>query len=59
MPVEDDTSDLLGRAVMNARLGWGRKGPRWRAVMAVFGIGSTRAQELCRRFGLDPDEEVT
>jgi hypothetical protein len=50
------TEDLLRRAVMNAR---GRKnGPRWVAVMDAFGLGSTYARQLCRLFGLDPDEPV-
>jgi hypothetical protein len=51
--VEDDT-ELLRRAVYTAR--GRRKGPRWVAVMETFMLGSTRAQELCRRFGYDPDE---
>jgi hypothetical protein len=45
--------DLVERAVRNAR----QPGPRWCAVKATFALGSTRATELCRRFGLDPDEE--
>jgi hypothetical protein len=31
------------------------KNHRWTAVMSVFCVGSTKASELCRRFGLDPD----
>lgn len=30
--------------------------PRWCHVMDLFGVGSTVAQCLCRRFNLDPDE---
>lgn len=48
--------ELLRRAVANARLPvacW-----RWVAVMRLFALGSTAAQELCRRCGVDPDEEV-
>lgn len=50
-------SELLRRAVENARP---RRGPhpRWVAVCRTFGLGATYAQELCQRFGLDPDEEV-
>lgn len=51
-------SELMERAVRNARArksGWH---PRWVAVMDNFHLGSTYAQQLCRRFGLDPDEEV-
>lgn len=53
--------ELLRRAVANARHRQCRRGqphPRWTAVMSVFSLGSTFAQQLCRRFGLDPDEEV-
>lgn len=52
---------LLERAVRGARDHRSRKGvkhPRWVAVMDSFTLGSTYAQELCRRFGLDPDEQV-
>lgn len=52
---------LLERAVISARSRRhykGQKHPRWVAVMDAFQLGSTYAGELCRRFGLDPDEEV-
>lgn len=55
----DDIPDneLLRRAVINARPRmYSRKHPRWVAVAGAFGLGSTYAQQLCRRFGLDPDE---
>lgn len=58
--VELSDADLLGRAVKGARKR-GRNGePHWRwvAVMDAFALGSTYAQQLCRRFGLDPDEMV-
>jgi hypothetical protein len=29
--------------------------PLWAVLKSVFGIGSTRAHQLARRFGLDPD----
>jgi hypothetical protein len=57
--IPDD--ELLRRAVMSARNRQYRKGfahPRWNAVMDVFILGSTYAVQLCRRFGLDPDEAV-
>lgn len=52
-------SELLRRAVTNARMhhSAGRH-PRWYCVSAVFFLGSTYAQQLCRRFELDPDEMV-
>ena len=31
------------------------RGPAWARVMHVTGVGSTRAHELCREFGVDPD----
>jgi alcohol dehydrogenase class IV len=53
--------ELLRRAVRNARdrgARIGRKHARWIAVMDAFALGSTYAHQLCRRFGLDPDEQV-
>lgn len=35
-----------------------RRRPLWSAVMALFALGSTTAQELCRKHGFDPDREV-
>lgn len=52
---------LLERAVRNSRGRCNRKGqkhPRWIAVMDTFALGSGFSMELCRRFGLDPFEEV-
>lgn len=54
-------SELLGRAVRSARARHGRLGSkteRWVAIMDSFGLGSTFAHQLCRRFGFDPDELV-
>jgi hypothetical protein len=53
--------ELLRRAVLSARAANRLcvTVPRWRAVMHVFGLGSTYADQLCRRFNLDPDEMVT
>lgn len=53
--------ELLGRAVKSARsrvCHEGERHLRWVAVMDFFAVGSTYARELCRMFGLDPDEEV-
>lgn len=53
--------ELLRRAVETARarpVGRRKPQPRWVAVMGAFMLGSTYAHQLCRRFGLDPDEEV-
>lgn len=59
-----DLSDetLLRRAVATARDRDARKGqrhPRWVAVADTFALGSTYAHQLCRRFGFNPDEEVS
>lgn len=54
-------AELLRRVVKTCRDGSLRKGvqhPRWAAVMSNFLLGRTYSRELCRRFGLDPDETV-
>lgn len=54
--IGDDT--LLRRAVENARPKQ-RRTPRWVVVMDLFGLGSTYAHQLCRRFDLDPDDIIS
>lgn len=50
---------MLERAVTNARSHHRRgRHPRWLAVMEVFNVGSMDAKDLCKLFGLDPDEQV-
>ena len=52
-------SDLLARAVRNARANRSTGyQPRWVGVSDTFALGSTYSMELCRRYGLDPDEKV-
>lgn len=53
--------ELLERAVRGCRARHTvlKTHPRWVAVMEVFALGSTYSAELCRRFGLDPDEQVS
>lgn len=52
-------AELLSRAVQNARPRKGRGyQPRWVGVSDAFVLGSTYSHQLCRRFGLDPDEKV-
>lgn len=41
-----------------ARTTRGRTIPLWSKVGDRFCLGSTYAQQLCRRFGYDPDEQV-
>jgi hypothetical protein len=48
---------LISRAVRGARPRNGRV-PRWSAVGEVFALGSTFSIQLCRRFGVDPDEQI-
>lgn len=59
-PSVNDISDgeLLGRAVRMRFRGRSRGHPRWVLVMERFGLGSTYAKQLCRKFGSDPDEMV-
>lgn len=51
-------NDLLGRAVRGCRARSSGKSPRWVCVSDTFGLGSTYSQQLCRRFGVDPDEMI-
>lgn len=58
-PSVNDIPDekLVERAVRNARPRKGRI-PRWAAVADAFGLGSTYSIQLCRRFGIDPDQLI-
>ena len=49
---------LLERAVRNSRPRKPGKSPRWHAVSVVFALGSTFAMELCRKYGVDPHEQI-
>lgn len=52
-------NELLGRVLRSLRRGQSRqKEALWVIVMDRFALGSTYAQQLCRRFGLDPEELV-
>jgi hypothetical protein len=54
--------ELIGRAVKNARSRSHNKGvkhPRWVAVKDLLQLGAGFSMELCRHYGLDPDEEVS
>jgi len=50
-------ADLVERAVRNAHIGRPKK-VRWGHVADAFVLGSTFSWQLCKRFGLDPEEEV-
>lgn len=51
-------NELLGRAVRNCRARQSGKSPRWVGVSDTFTLGSTYSMQLCRRYGVDPDELV-
>lgn len=53
-PIPDE--ELVQRAVLCATADHPR--PRYMCVADVFGMGSTLARHLCRRFDRDPDELV-
>jgi len=54
--------ELLRRAVKSCRDVTARKRykySRWQAVHHTFALGHWFSRELCIRFGLDPDEQIT
>lgn len=52
-------NELLGRAVRDCRRGRGRgRAPLWSVVSYRFALGSGYSAQLCRRYGLDPEERV-
>lgn len=53
-----ELEDLVSRAIRCSHRVTSLKVPRWTCVKRVFSVGSTRAHELCRSYGLDPDETV-
>lgn len=55
-----DPNELVGRAVRQARpVGRQNNRARWVIVAEIFCCGSTRARDLCERFGKDPDEVLS
>jgi hypothetical protein len=50
--------ELVRRAVRNARPRHPAGGVRWHAVVEALAVGSSYAVNLCRRFNLDPNEEL-
>lgn len=50
--------ELLKRAVRGVRPHLNRPMLRWACVADAFALGSTFSAQLCRRFGLDPDEYI-
>jgi hypothetical protein len=50
--------DLVKRALRNCRPKKPGQSPRWSAVSDSFCLGSTFSIELCRRFNIDPHEQL-
>jgi hypothetical protein len=50
--------ELLRRAVTYSRPCGFEVVEKWREIGALFGIGSTVAIQLCKRFGVDPNTKV-
>lgn len=50
--------EMIRRAVTNAKPRKGYPCARWVAVCETLAYGSTTSRELCRHFGLDPDEII-
>lgn len=48
-------SELVRRAVAHAMKAKRVGKPAWASVMEVFVLGSTFAEQLCRRCGFDPE----
>jgi hypothetical protein len=55
---EISDEELVRRAVRNARPRHPAGGVRWHAVVEALAVGSGYAVNLCRRFNLDPNEEL-
>jgi hypothetical protein len=53
-----DDEWILWGVVANAGRRSDSELPRWVHVKHATGVGSTKATELCWRFGFDPDEET-
>lgn len=65
MTVEHSVNDIPDVELLRRAIGTIRRSrsprygqPLWAAVAIRFGLGSTFAQQLCRRFGFDPSEMV-
>lgn len=52
-----DYEDLVERVLMNVGRSARPARELWAHVTHAFAVGSTRARDLCRQFGLDPDEK--
>lgn len=50
--------ELLRRAIVHVTSGESPPRSRWSHVGRTFGVGSTSATALCRRFGVDPDDLI-
>ena len=60
-PMQITDEELLRRVVTLSVHPTDKRGvsrPRWSVVADRFALGSTYAKQLCRRFGVDPDERM-
>lgn len=51
-------SELIERALRNARPHRTTPAKLWVAVKDIFAVGSTEAKQLCCAYGMDPYKEV-
>jgi hypothetical protein len=59
MPVREITdAQLVERVMRNLRNRDFGHSPAWVVVMETFGLGSTYSEELCRLYGIDPNEQI-
>ena len=49
-------NDLIRRAIMNVRKN--KTTLNWVHIMNIFGVGSTRAKEICKTYNIDPESTV-
>jgi len=54
----EDHEDLVRRAMANVTNHRRVDRPLWAIVADMFGVGSTRASELCDQYGYDPVAEI-
>jgi hypothetical protein len=56
-PLPYPADELIARAVVYGSLeAWEAGSPRWSAVGNIFTTGSGYSADLCRRYGVDPNE---
>lgn len=51
-------AELVARAVRNARPHGPGEFCRWVVMMETFGLGATYSVDLCRQYGLNPEDKL-